>query len=107
VANFKHGGLVFIVFTNRTVIMDNIDYFLHIATFYLILVFITYFIKETKSGLSMSLKFVLYPLMVITFIYSGLSIGFYTVLVYIFISVVVCVVVLPFLNTFLHKCSNR
>lgn len=87
--------------------MDDFDYLLNIAVFYLILVFVTYFIKETKSGLNISLKFVLYPLMTITFIYSGLSIGFATILVYILISVILCVVCLPFLRMFLHKRRNR
>lgn len=96
-----------IVFANWAVAMDDFDYLLHIAVFYLILVFVTYFIKETKSGLNMSLKFVLYPLMVITFIYLGSSIGFATMLVYILISVILCVVCLPFLRMFLHKRRNR
>ena len=87
--------------------MDDIDYVFHIALFYLTLVFITYFIKETKSGLNISLKFILYPLMVVTFIFSGLHVGFDTVLVYIFISVSICVVCLPFLRTYLDKRRNR
>jgi hypothetical protein len=105
--NFKHGGLVLIVFANWAVAMDNFDYMLNIAVFYLVLVFVTYFIKETKSGLNISLKFVLYPLMAITFVYVGLSIGFATLLVDILISVILCVVFLPFLRVFLQKHRNR
>jgi uncharacterized membrane protein len=87
--------------------MNSIDYFRHIALFYLTVAFVTYFLKETKSGLNISLKFILYPLMGLTFVFSGLVIGFAAMFVYIFISVAICVVCLPFLHTFLEKRRNR
>lgn len=87
--------------------MDSNDYLLDIATFYLILAYITFFIKETKSGLSVSFRFILYPAMAVTFIFAGLCVGFGTVLVYIVLSVIILVVCLPFLRTFLDKRRNR
>jgi uncharacterized membrane protein len=87
--------------------MDSYNYLFNIATFYLILAYITFFIKETKSGLNISFKSILYPAMAITFIFSGLCIGFATMLVYIIISVIILVVCLPFLRTFLEKRRNR
>jgi len=86
--------------------MDSYNLLFHIAIFYLILAYITFFIKETKSGLSISFKSILYPATAITFIFSGLCIGFATMLVYIILSVIILIVCLPFLRTYLDKRSN-
>lgn len=87
--------------------MDSYNFLFHITTFYLILAYITFFIKETKSGLNTSFKYILYPAMAITFIFTGLCIGFATTLVYIVLSVIILVVCLPVLRTYLDKRSNR
>jgi len=97
--------------------MDHFQYLLDLAVFYLILSYITFLLKETKSGWNISSKHILYVATVLTFIFSGLLIGFAVVLGYIIFSVIILVVCLPFLRIliknwltirkFLNKRRNR
>lgn len=82
---------------------DNLD----LTLFFLTMGYITLFLKETKSGWNSSSKYILYAATAITFIFSGLYIGFATMLGYVIICVIIVVVSLPLLRIFLDKLRNR
>jgi hypothetical protein len=77
-----------------------------LALMFLIMGYITLFIKETRNGWNIPCK-TIYAGTGVTFITSGLSIGFYTTLFYIFYCISIVVVCLPFLGLFLERLRNR
>ena len=87
--------------------MDYHRYLVNAAVFYLTFSYITFLLKETKSGWNISSKYILYAATAITFIISGLFIGFTTTLGYIFFSVIIAVVCLPAIRMFLDKRRNH
>jgi hypothetical protein len=90
---------------------------LDLAVFYLTMSYITFLLKETKSGWNISSKHILYAATALTFIFSGLLIGFAVMLGYIIFSVIFLVVFLPYIRVlikqwltirkFLNKRRNR
>ena len=76
---------------------------LDLAVFYLIMSYITFLLKETKSGWNISSKYILYAATALTFIFCGLLIGFTTLLGYIIFSVIILVICLPFIRILLKK----
>ena len=83
------------------------DYLIDFALFCLIMGFVTLFLKETKNGWNISSKSFLYSATTITFIFSGLIIGFTIILGYIFFAVIILIFSLPNIYTFLKKRRNR
>jgi len=83
--------------------MDYYQYLLNLAVFYLTISYITFFLKETKSGWNSSSKYILYAAMALTFTFTGLLIGFTIMLGYIVFSVIILVTCLPFLRILLKK----
>ena len=86
--------------------MDS-QYDLDLILFCLIMAYITLFLKETKSVWNTPPKYLLYAATAITFIFSGLCIGFATTLGYVIFSVFIVVVCLPLLRIFLEKRRKR
>jgi Flp pilus assembly protein TadB len=80
-----------------------VEHAIDLALFYLIMCYITILFKETKSGWNISSKYLLYTATAITFVFTGIFIGFSTILVYIIFSLIIAVVCLPFLRIFLVK----
>lgn len=78
-----------------------------IALFFLIMGYITLFIKEIHGGWNMPSKYILHAGTAITFIFSGLIVGFSTILVYIIVSLIIIVLFLPVLRIFLEKKRKR
>ena len=87
--------------------MYSQDYLIYWALFCLIMGYITLLFKETKSGWSISSKYILYAATAITFIFSGLLIGFTTMLGYVIFSVIILVVCLPFIRMLLEEWRNH
>ena len=86
--------------------MDS-QHTLDLALFYIIMCYITLFLKETKSGWNISSKYIIYPATAATFIFSGLFIGFSTMFAYIIFCVIILTVCLPFIHMFLKKWRNN
>jgi uncharacterized membrane protein len=77
------------------------------ALFFLIMGYITLFIKETRSGWTIPSKYILHAATATTFIFSGLIVGFYTIIVYIIVSLIILVLLLPVLRLLLEKRRSR
>ena len=80
---------------------------LDFVLFFLIMGYITLFIKESRSGWNIVTKCILYTATAETAIISGIFIGFYTVLAYIIFSLVAVVVGLPILRTSIERRRRR
>jgi hypothetical protein len=82
-------------------------YLISFATFCLITGYITLFLKETKDGWNVSSKYILYIATAVTFVFSGIMIGFIVTLGYIIFAVIILVVGLPSIRLLLEKLRNR
>lgn len=80
---------------------------INMALFFLIMGYITLFIKETRGGWNIPSKHIMYGATASTFIFTGLIVGFSTILAYIIVSVMILVICLPVLRIFLEKKRNR
>ena len=83
--------------------MEPDNWLYHLVFFYVTLIYAVLYLEATKMGRKFSIPYLLFPFTAITFIISGLSIGFATVLVYIIISVIIVAVGLPLARIFLDK----
>jgi hypothetical protein len=79
------------------------EHVIDLALFYLILCYITLLFKETKTGWNISSKYLLYTATAAVFVFTGIFIGFLTILVYIIVSIIILVVSLPILRIFIEK----
>ena len=83
--------------------MESDNWLYHLGFFYVTLVYVVLYLEATKKGRKISIPYLLFLFTAITFIISGLSIGFVTMLVYIIISVIIVAVGLPLVRIFLDK----
>ena len=83
--------------------MEPDNWIYHLVLFYVILIYVVFYFEATKMGRKISIPCLLFPFTAFTFIISGLSIGFATVLVYIIISAVIVAVGLPLVRIFIDK----
>jgi len=83
--------------------MESDNWLYHLVFFYVTLVYVILYLEATKKERKISIPYLLFLFTAITFIISGLSIGFATVLVYIIISVIIVAVGLPLVRIFLDK----
>jgi len=81
----------------------GLDYIL----LFLIMGYITLFLKESKSGWNITTKCILYTATAETAIISGIFIGFSTLFVYIIFSLIAIVVCLPVLRIFVERRRRR
>ena len=84
-----------------------VEHAIDLALFYLIICYIILLFKETKTGWNISSKYILYGASATTFVFTGIFIGFLTILAYIILSLIIAVVGLPFLRLFIERRRRR
>ena len=83
------------------------EHAIDLALFSLIMCYITLLFKETKTSWNITSQYHLYAATAAAFVFTGIFIGFRTILVYIIVSIIILVVSLPVLRTFLERRRRR